>query len=201
LRELILCHEVATPGPGGKQANPRGKAWWPLYATLTSGTPPGIFTELKTLAQSAQSVVDCWRPDTLGTAETMIISNRATTLAMARFVAVASAVVFCIGCGRTSAKLSSSEKQAFEAANAHVKQAWERVLAAEKTKDYLNTQNLFDNLGQLQLTEAQKQTLSKEREAFNQRIWQAAEKNDPAAVKAVQASQRSRSKNPGAPSQ
>jgi hypothetical protein len=130
----------------------------------------------------------------------MIISNRATS-AMARFVAVPVVVMVCIGCGQTSAKLSSSEKQAFETANADVKQAWERVLAAEKTKDYLNAQTLFDNLGQMQLTEAQKQTLIKEREAFNQRIWQAAEKNDPAAVKAVQASQRSRTRNPGAPGQ
>jgi hypothetical protein len=121
---------------------------------------------------------------------TMQMANRST---LARIgLALGAAVVLCLGCDRNSIKLSSSEKQAFEQANPEIKQAWERALAADKAKDYANAQSLLDSLGQMQLNEAQKQALATEREAFNQRLWQAAEKNDPAAVKAVQASQNSR---------
>jgi hypothetical protein len=108
-------------------------------------------------------------------------------------------VVLCIGCGQGSVKLSSSEKKAFDQASPEVKQAWENVQAAEKANEYLKAVNLFDSLSQMQLTEPQKEALIKEREGFNQRLWQAAEKNDAAAVQAVQASQKSRSRMPPAP--
>jgi hypothetical protein len=112
-------------------------------------------------------------------------------------LAIAAAVGF--GCGQSSINLSSSDKQAFEQASAEVKQAWERALAADKAKDYATAQSQLDSLAQMQLTEPQKQALALEREAFNQRIWQAAEKNDPAAVKAVQDSQKSRTRSQAAP--
>jgi hypothetical protein len=128
----------------------------------------------------------------------MIMAARLKVSARAGLALVVAAVI-CLGCGKGSIKLSSSDKQAFEQANAEVKQAWERALAADKAKDYATAQSQLDNLAQMQLTEPQKQALATEREAFNQRLWQAAEKNDPAAVKAVQASQRSRSRNPSTP--
>jgi hypothetical protein len=124
----------------------------------------------------------------------MIMADRLKA-STAAGLALAVAAVICFGCGQSSIKLSSSDKQAFEQANADVKQMWERALAADKAKDYPTAQSLLDSLGQMQLTEPQKQALATEREAFNQRLWQAAEKNDPAAVKAVQASQKSRNRN------
>ncbi|HXU79282.1 MAG TPA: hypothetical protein VN794_22070 [Methylomirabilota bacterium] len=128
----------------------------------------------------------------------MIISTRLRASALAG-LALAAVVVLCIGCGQGSVKLSSSEKKAFDQASPEVKQAWENVQAAEKANEYLKAVNLFDSLSQMQLTEPQKEALIKEREGFNQRLWQAAEKNDAAAVQAVQASQKSRSRMPPAP--
>ena len=100
-------------------------------------------------------------------------------------------VVVCVGCGKAQSN-ESSEKTAFEKAPPEVKQVWESALAADKANDYLKAQQSLDSLGQMTLSEEQKQALEKERAAFGQRVWQAAEKNDPAAVKAVQESQNSR---------
>ena len=114
-------------------------------------------------------------------------------------LALAIAAVTGFGCGQSSIKLNSSDRQAFEQASAEVKQAWERALAADKANDYATAQSQLDSLAHMQLTEPQKQALALEREAFNQRIWQAAEKNDPAAVKVVQDSQKSRTRSQAAP--
>ena len=105
------------------------------------------------------------------------------------------------GCGQNPVKLSSQDKLAFQQASPEIQQVWQRALAADKANDYLNAQTLLNSLGDMELNEGQKQALGKEREAFNQRLWQAAEKNDPAAVKAVQASQKNRRDAAAAPAQ
>jgi len=101
----------------------------------------------------------------------------------ATFLAIVLLVVG--GCGNQTIKLTSEERRAFESAPAEVKQAWENALAADKANDYVNAQKLLDGLKQMQLNDEQKQALDAESAAFHQRLWQAAEKNDPAAVQAV----------------
>jgi hypothetical protein len=122
----------------------------------------------------------------------MTTRNRATNRALSQLSLGVAAAVAWAGCGQSSVKLSSADKQAFEQASPEIKQVWQRALAADKANDYTNALSLFDNLGEMQLNEAQKQALYKQREAFSQRLWQAAEKNNPAAVQAVQGSQPGR---------
>jgi hypothetical protein len=124
--------------------------------------------------------------------QAMTTRNRATNRALCQLSLGVAAAVAWAGCGQSSVKLSSADKQALDQAPPEVKQVWQRALAADKANDYTNALSLFDSLQEMQLTEAQKQAVYKEREAFSQRLWQAAEKNDPAAVKAVQASQQNR---------
>ncbi len=93
------------------------------------------------------------------------------------------------GCGDGSAKLSASDANAFASASADLKQQWEKALAADKAKDYATAQTLLDALSQQQLNAAQKQALQTERAEFGQRLLAAVEKNNPAAIKAIQDSQ------------
>jgi hypothetical protein len=122
----------------------------------------------------------------------MRMEDRAAPSIARLAVLVTAVLVVCVGCGQSSIKLSSSNKAAFEKAPPEVKQVWESALAADKANDYLKAQQSLDSLSQMALSEEQKQALEKERAAFGQRLWQAAEKNDPAAVKAVHESQNSR---------
>jgi hypothetical protein len=99
---------------------------------------------------------------------------------------LAIALVVACGCGRQQTiKLDSSETKAFDDAPADVKQAWQNALAADAANDYMNTQKLLDGLKQMSLNDDQKKALSAETDAFHFRLTQAAEKNDPAATKAV----------------
>lgn len=98
------------------------------------------------------------------------------------------------GCGQRGVKLSSAQSKAFDSAPAEVQQAWTKALAADKANDYVNAQTLLDSLKQMSLNEPQQQALDTERAAFGQRLWQAAEKNDPVAVKAVQEINKAKSK-------
>jgi hypothetical protein len=109
------------------------------------------------------------------------------------------ALLISAGCGENSLKLTASENKAFGSAASEIRQTWEKALAADKAKDYSNAQTLLESLHQMQLSEDQRNTLEKERADFGQRLWAAAEKNDPEAVKAVQASQKSRNQNRGLP--
>lgn len=104
------------------------------------------------------------------------------------------ALLLCAGCGPKTPKLTSDEMKAFESAPAEVKQTWEKALAADKANDYVNAQNLLDSLQQMPLNEAQSNALTSENAAFSYRVLQAAEKNDPAAVKAVLEINQSRSR-------
>lgn len=115
-------------------------------------------------------------------------------------VLLAGLLLAVAGCGDKSAKLTASESNAFAGAPAEVKQQWDKALAADKARDYAAAQTLLDALTQASLNESQKAALEKERADFGQRLWAAAEKNDPAAVKAVENSHKSRNqKNRGLP--
>jgi hypothetical protein len=103
------------------------------------------------------------------------------------------AVLICAGCGDgNSLKLSSDESKAFASAPAELKQQWEKLLAADQAKDYGTVQKLLEALASQTLNENQKLVLEKERANFGERLWAAAEKNDPAAIKAVQDFNKSR---------
>ncbi len=107
--------------------------------------------------------------------------------------------LICTGCGNGSVKLSASESSAFDSAPADLKQQWEKALAADKLNDYATAQTLLDGLLQVQLNDDQKQALNKERDGFSQRLLAAADKNNPAAIKAIQDSQKSRSRTRAQP--
>lgn len=103
-------------------------------------------------------------------------------------------VMLASGCGDHPPKLSSEEGKAFESAPPEVKQVWDKALAADKSNDYVAAQIALDSLSQMTLNDLQKKALSTERDAFGQRLMRAVNKNDPAAIQAVQNSQKNRSR-------
>ena len=102
------------------------------------------------------------------------------------------ALLAVAGCGEKGAQISSDDNKAFDSAPAEVKTTWEKALAADKANDYSNALQLFADLDKMILSEPQRKALQTESTAFNQRLWQAAEKNDAAAVKTVQEANKSR---------
>ena len=105
------------------------------------------------------------------------------------WVATGATFIFALllgaGCGQSQLKSTASESKAFDSAPAEVKLAWEQALAADKANDYATTHKLLESLRQMQLKDDQKQAVETERTAFRQRLWAAAKKNDPAAVKVI----------------
>lgn len=96
------------------------------------------------------------------------------------------------GCGSKAGKLTTDQVKAFDSAPPEAKQAWDKALAAEKAKDYVAAQTAFASLGQMILSDQQRKILDDERAAFGQRLTQAADKDDPAAVQALQMAIKSR---------
>ncbi len=96
------------------------------------------------------------------------------------------------GCGQKAAKITSDQSKAFDSAPPEVKQTWDKALAADKANDYVTAAASLDSLQNAILSDQQSQALQAERAAFSQRLMQAAEKNDPAAVQAVRNSQKDR---------
>lgn len=111
---------------------------------------------------------------------------------------LAFALLLSAGCGNQAPKLTATQTNAFDNAPTETKQTWEKALAADKANDYMTAATLLNNLEQTTLSDPQKQALEVERANFGQRLVQAAEKNDPAAIKALQSSGTSRNapKNP-----
>ena len=105
---------------------------------------------------------------------------------------VASALLLVAGCGQKAATVTAEQTKAFDSAPAEAKQAWEKALAAEKAKDYVAAQAAFASLSQMILSDQQHKLLEDERAAFGQRLTQAADKNDPAAIQALQTAAKSR---------
>jgi hypothetical protein len=103
------------------------------------------------------------------------------------------ALFMVVGCGERTAKLPADESQAFDGAPTEVKQAWDKALATEKAGDYVAAQTAFSGLNQLTLTVQQCKALDDERAAFGQRLTQAADKDDSAAIQALQMALKNRS--------
>jgi hypothetical protein len=103
-----------------------------------------------------------------------------------RAICLVIALLVMGGCGNhQTVNLTSTESHAFDNAPVDVKQAWASAVAADRANDYLNAQKLLDGLKQMQLNDDQKKALDTETDAFHFRLWEAAEKNDPTAVKAA----------------
>jgi hypothetical protein len=110
-----------------------------------------------------------------------------TPIAAVRSIWLGIALLIVGGCdNHQTLNLTSTESQAFDNAPADVKEAWKNAVTADTANDYVNAQKLLDGLKQMQLSDDQKKALDAETAAFHLRLWQAAEKNDPAAVKAAQ---------------
>lgn len=103
-------------------------------------------------------------------------------------------LLLCAGCGDKTPRINGDQVKAFDGAPAEVKQVWEKALAADKANDYVTAAVALDNLNKMTLSEQQVQALNVEREAFGLRLMKAVDKNDPAAIKAVQSSKKSRNR-------
>lgn len=101
-------------------------------------------------------------------------------------IAAALASLALAGCSRKPAGLTPKEKQVFDSAPPEVKQNWDAALAAEKANDYVASLSLFNELLQQNLSPEQRDAASKEMTALNQRMYDAANKGDAAAKKAVE---------------
>jgi hypothetical protein len=102
-------------------------------------------------------------------------------------LAVLAAPLLAGGCGQKSGPaLGAGDTQAFDKAPPEVKQVWDRALEAERTNGYVLAQKLLYGLSQQQLPPEQKDAVTKETAAINKRLYDAAEKGDAAALKAIQ---------------
>ncbi len=110
-------------------------------------------------------------------------------------VLVVVALTMTAGCNQKQAnKLTQEQSKSFDDAAAEIKLTWDKALAADKANDYVTARDLLEGLNQMTLNEQQRATLNEERAAFGQRLMQAAEKNDPAAVQALQAALKNRNR-------
>lgn len=102
------------------------------------------------------------------------------------------AVCITVGCGREKppTEISNTEKQAFDSATPEIKQAWQGGLEAVSTNDYATAQNIFYSLLNQDLTPAQRQAVSKESTIVMDRVYAGVEKQDPAALKAMEEMRR-----------
>jgi hypothetical protein len=107
---------------------------------------------------------------------------------------VAGGILLIVGCGQRKITLSKTQTEMFDEAPAEIKQVWDKALMADQTNDYLNAQNLLDSLASMNLNSQQAQALSEELASFQQRLLKAADKGDPAAVKAIQEMNKSKRK-------
>lgn len=98
------------------------------------------------------------------------------------------------GCGPHAAKLTAEQSRAFDNAPTDVKQTWEKALAADKANDYVTAQSSLDSLSQMTLSDPQRQAWETENTSFGTRLMAAVDKNDPAALKAVQEINQSRTR-------
>ncbi len=109
-----------------------------------------------------------------------------------RTTLLALTVLISAGCGQNAAHLTADQTKAFDSAPPEVKQTWDKALAADKSNDYVAAQTALSSLSQMILSDQQQKVLDEERAAFGQRLMQAADKNDPAAVEAVKLALKNR---------
>ncbi len=113
------------------------------------------------------------------------------TARTARLAALAVALLLGAGCGDHTSKVTTEESKTFDSAPPEVKQTWEKAVAADQANDYVTAAAALDNLKKMILSDPQSKALEAERNAFSQRLMKAVDKNDPAAIQAVQNSQKS----------
>lgn len=91
------------------------------------------------------------------------------------------------GCGpKPGGESIATNVHSFDNTPNAVKQRWSAVLEAAKTNDYVGAQNLLYGLSLRELTDEQRQAVSKTLAEVYQRMSTAAEKGDPAALKALE---------------
>ena len=89
-------------------------------------------------------------------------------------------------CGEKASSLTKADQQAFEKASPELKQSWDKLLAADKANDYVAALSISQYLLTQPLSEQQRQAVSTEMTAVNQRLFDAAAKGDPAARNALE---------------
>ncbi len=95
--------------------------------------------------------------------------------------------LFLQGCGAKPApKLTASEQHAFDSASPTLAQMWQTALVAGSSNDYVTAQTLLYGLSRTDLTPEQTEAVGKEITALKQRLNAAAQKADPAALKALE---------------
>lgn len=99
------------------------------------------------------------------------------------------AALMLAGCDQPA---SQRIPEPFDGAPVEVKQTWERALAADKTNDYVTAMAALDRLQKMKLSDRQEQALSAELAGFSERLLKAVMRNDPAAMRAYQNSQKGR---------
>jgi len=109
-------------------------------------------------------------------------------------ILTAGSLLLIVGCGQKSVSLSKGQANAFDEAPVDIKNIWDKALAADQANDYVNAQNFLDSLASIDLNSQQTQALSEELAAFQQRLLNAVDKNDPSAIKAIQEMNKSKRK-------
>ena len=99
------------------------------------------------------------------------------------------ALLLAAGCDQPA---SQRIPEPFESAPAEVKQTWERALVADKANDYVTAMAALDRLQKMKLSERQEQALTAELAGFTERLLKAVMRNEPAALRAYQNSQKGR---------
>ena len=102
------------------------------------------------------------------------------------FLAVA-VVLLCGGCKKGSSPgPTAAEIKAFEAATPEVKQVWQVALDADRTNDYGKGLSVYYSLLHENLTEEQREAVGRLSTGLKQRLSDAAQKGDAAALAALQ---------------
>jgi hypothetical protein len=97
------------------------------------------------------------------------------------------AVLLCGGCKKSSPTgPAAAEIKAFDTATPAVKQVWQGAVEADRTNDYARGLTLYYSLMRENLTPEQREAVRRVSTSLNQRLSDAAEKGDAAALAAVQ---------------
>jgi hypothetical protein len=100
-------------------------------------------------------------------------------------------LLLVVGCGqKASSGPAPIDKQVFANATPQIKQAWEQALEADRTNGYVLAQRLLYELSNLPLAPEQEAAVNNEMTAVTRRMYDQANKGDPAARAAAQALRR-----------
>lgn len=94
--------------------------------------------------------------------------------------------LWLVGCGsKPPPKLTASEEHVFDSAPPALAQMWQAALSAGRTNDYVGAQTLLYALTRSDLSPEQSDAVGKEITSLKQQLNAAAQKGDPAALKAL----------------